>query len=329
MPNNLPFMPNQGSTLAPHVDELYLLLVAICAFMTIAISAAVIFLAVKYKRRPGNEEPQEYKPSVALEAIWIIVPLATFMLFFVMGAMVFFKARRMPDNSMDVWATGRQWMWKFQHPTGQTEINTLHVPLGRPVRMIMTSEDVIHDFYVPDFRVHTDVLPNRYTYNWFEATKPGRYHIFCSEYCGTEHSKMIGWVEVMEPEDYQLWLSGGASEGSPAAEGKKLFEKLACVTCHMAGTGSRGPNLEGVFGTPVKLANGQIVTVDENYVRESILNPQAKIVSGFDPIMPTFQGQLNEAQIMQLVSYIKSLKPAETARPAVTAVAAPAAAVKK
>jgi cytochrome c oxidase subunit 2 len=251
------------------------------------------------------------------------------MLFFVLGAIVFFNARRMPDDAMDVWATGRQWMWKFQHPTGQSEINTLHVPVGRPVRLIMTSEDVIHDFFVPDFRVHTDVLPNRYTYNWFEATKTGRYHIFCSEYCGTEHSKMIGTVVVMEPEQYQLWLAGGSAEGSPAAEGKKLFESLACVSCHQAGSGSRGPNLEGVFGTPVKLASGQVVTVDENYVRESILNPQAKIVAGFDPIMPTFQGQLNEAQIMQLVTYIKSLKPAETGRPAATAVAAPAAGVKK
>jgi cytochrome c oxidase subunit 2 len=324
MPNNLPFMPNQGSTIAPQIDGLYLLLVAICAFMTIAISGVVVYLALKYKRRPGNEEPQEYKASSALEAIWIAVPLVTFMAFFVLGAMVFFNARRMPDDAMDVWATGRQWMWKFQHPTGQSEINTLHVPVGRPIRLIMTSEDVIHDFFVPDFRVHTDVLPNRYTYNWFEATKTGRFHIFCSEYCGTEHSKMIGTVIVMEPEDYQLWLAGGSTEGSPATEGKKLFESLACVTCHQAGAGSRGPNLEGVFGTPVKLSNGQVVTIDENYVRESILNPQAKVVAGFDPIMPTFQGQLNEAQLMQLVSYIKSMKAPETPRPA--AVPAPAAA---
>ena len=323
MPNNLPFMPNQGSTLAPHVDELYLFLVAVCAFMTVAISGVVVFLALKYKRGPGNEVPQEYKPSNALEIVWIVIPFAAFMAFFVWGAIVFFNARRMPDNAMDVWATGRQWMWKFQHPTGQTEINTLHVPVGRPVRLIMTSEDVIHDFFVPDFRVHTDVLPSRYTYNWFEATKVGRYHIFCSEYCGTEHSKMIGTVVVMEPEAYQLWLSGGATEGSPAAEGKKLFESLACVTCHQAGAGARGPNLEGVFGTMVKLTNGQVVTVDENYVRESVLKPQAKIVSGFDPIMPTFQGQVNEAQLMQLVSYIKSMKAPEPARPA--AAPAPAA----
>lgn len=318
-------MPNQGSTIAPHVDGLYLLMVAICAFVTVAISSVVIFFALKYRRRPGNEEPQEYKPSAALEAIWIAVPFVTFMAFFVLGAIVFFNARRMPDDAMDVWATGRQWMWKFQHPTGQSEINTLHVPVGRPIRLIMTSEDVIHDFFVPDFRVHTDVLPNRYTYNWFEATKTGRYHIFCSEYCGTEHSKMIGTVVVMEPEEYQLWLAGGSTEGTPAAEGKKLFESLACVTCHQAGSGSRGPNLEGVFGRQEKLANGQFVQVDENYVRESILNPQAKIVAGYDPIMPTFQGQLNEAQLMQLVSYIKSMKAPETGRTAAAPAPAPPA----
>jgi cytochrome c oxidase subunit 2 len=327
MPNNIPFMPNQGSTIAPQVDGLYLLLVAICAFMTIAISGVVIFLALKYRRRPGNEDPQEYKASAALEALWIAVPFVTFMLFFVLGALVYFNARRMPDDAMDIWATGRQWMWKFQHPTGQSEINTLHVPVGRPIRLIMTSEDVIHDFFVPDFRVHTDVLPSRYTYNWFQATKTGRYHIFCSEYCGTEHSKMIGWVVVMEPDAYQLWLAGGSTEGSPAAEGKKLFESLACVTCHQAGAAQRGPKLEGVFGTQAKLASGEVATIDENYVRESILNPQAKIVAGFDPIMPTFQGQLNEAQLMQLVSYIKSMKAPETGLPA--AAPAPAAAVKK
>jgi len=310
---DFPLFPEAVSTIASDVDALYLFIVATCAFMTIAISAVVLYFAIKYRRRPGNEVPQDYKPSIALEITWIIIPFFVFMAFFAWGAIVFFEARRMPDNALDVWGTGRQWMWKFQHVGGKSEINTLHVPAHQPIRLIMTSEDVIHDFYVPEFRVHTDVLPHRYTYNWFEATKPGEYNLFCSEYCGTEHSKMIGKVIVMEPADFQIWLAGGEHEGSPAAEGKKMFEKFACNTCHMDTAVGRGPVLVGLFGQEVKLQDGSTVVVDENYIRQSILDPQSQIVAGFQPIMPTFQGQVNEAQLMQLVSYIKSLKPPETA----------------
>lgn len=313
MLKDLPLFPEAVSTIAPDVDALYLFIVAVCGFVTIAISSVVIFFAIKYRRRPGNEAPQAYKPNVAIEVIWIIIPFITFMTFFAWGAVVFFESRRMPDNALDVWVTGRQWMWKMQHVGGKSEINTLHVPVNQPVRLIMTSEDVIHDFYVPEFRVHTDVLPNRYTYNWFEATKTGEYNLFCSEYCGTEHSKMIGKVIVMEREDFQNWLAGGAPEGSPATEGKKLFEKFACNTCHMETSGARGPVLVGLFGHEVKLQDGSVVVADENYIRQSILDPQSQIVAGYQPIMPTFQGQVNEAQLMQLVSYIKSLKPPETA----------------
>jgi cytochrome c oxidase subunit II len=308
-----PLFPEAVSTIAPDIDALYLFIVATCAFMTIAISAVVLYFAIRYRRRPGNEIPGDYKPSILLEITWIVIPFIVFMGFFAWGAIVFFEARRMPDNALDVWATGRQWMWKFQHVGGKSEINTLHVPVNQPIRLIMTSEDVIHDFYVPEFRVHTDVLPGRYTYNWFEATKTGEYNLFCSEYCGTEHSKMIGKVIVMEAADYQLWLAGGESEGSPAAEGKKLFERFACNTCHMETSGARGPVLVGLFGHEVKLQDGSTVIADENYIRQSILDPQSQIVAGYQPIMPTFQGQLNEAQLMQLVSYIKSLKPPETA----------------
>jgi cytochrome c oxidase subunit II len=310
---DFPLFPEAVSTIAPDIDALYLFIVAVCGFMTIAISGVVLYFAIRYRRRPGNEVPLDYKPSIALEITWIIIPFVVFMGFFAWGAIVFFEARRMPDNALDVWATGRQWMWKFQHVGGKSEINTLHVPVNQPIRLIMTSEDVIHDFFVPEFRVHTDVLPGRYTYNWFEATKTGEYNLFCSEYCGTEHSKMIGKVIVMEPADFQLWLAGGEPEGTPAAEGKKLFEKFACNTCHQETSGARGPVLVGLFGHEVKLQDGSVVIADENYIRQSILNPQSQIVAGYQPIMPTFQGQVNEAQLMQLVSYIKSLKPPETA----------------
>jgi cytochrome c oxidase subunit 2 len=204
-------------------------------------------------------------------------------------------------------------MWKNQHPTGQREIDELHVPVGQPVKLMMTSEDVIHSFFVPAFRIKEDVLPGRYTTLWFTPTKPGRYHLFCAEYCGTDHSRMIGWVTVMEPEDYQAWLAGGPAPASPAAAGEQLFTQLACSTCHKSEPGGRGPVLAGVFGSKVTLASGEIVTADEDYLRESILNPTAKVVAGFQPIMPSFQGQVSEEGILQLITYIKSLSGEKTA----------------
>jgi cytochrome c oxidase subunit 2 len=198
-------------------------------------------------------------------------------------------------------------MWKLQHLEGQREINELHVPTGRDIKLIMTSQDVIHSFYVPAFRVKQDVLPGRYTTLWFRATRPGTYHLFCAEYCGTMHSGMIGDVVVMEPAQYQSWLSGGAPVGSLAQNGQTLFQQLGCSTCHRSDVQGRGPNLTGLFGRPVQLEDGRSVIADENYVRESILNPAAKVVSGFKPIMPVFQGQVTEEQLNSLVAYIKSL----------------------
>jgi len=199
---------------------------------------------------------------------------------------------------------------------GQREINELHIPLGRPVRLTMTSEDVIHSFYVPAFRTKQDVVPGRYSTTWFQPTKAGRYHLFCAEYCGTNHSRMIGWIDVMEPQDYQNWLSGGAPQGTLAESGQKLFESLACVNCHKADGTGRCPSLVGVFGSTVHLAGGGTVTANEEYVRESILRPDAKIVAGYQPVMPTFQGLVTEEGVVQLIEYIKSLgqKPGGTGR---------------
>src|SRR4029079_14186721 len=215
---------------------------------------------------------------------------------------------RPPDEALNTYAVGKQWMWKFQHLDGQREINELHVPVGRAVKMIMTSEDVIHDFFVPAFRVKADVLPGRYTTVWFEPTKPGRYHLFCAEYCGTKHSRMIGEVVAMERSDYQTWLSGGVPEGSLASTGAKLSADLACNTCHRPDAQGRGPVLEGLFGKTVTLQSGETVTVDEAYVRESILQPAAKVAQGFQPIMPTFQGLVSEEQLLELIEYVKSLR---------------------
>jgi len=215
---------------------------------------------------------------------------------------------RPPDETLNIYVVGKQWMWKFQHLDGQREINELHVPVGRAVKLIMTSEDVIHDVFVPAFRVKADVLPGRYTSIWFQATTPGRYQLFCAEYCGTKHSGMTGQVVVMDPTEYQAWLSGGTAEGSLASAGEKLFQDLACTTCHRADAQGRGPVLVGLFGKTQNLEGGGSVVVDEAYVRESILMPGARITAGFQPIMPAFQGLINEEQLLQLIEYVKSLQ---------------------
>jgi cytochrome c oxidase subunit 2 len=227
------------------------------------------------------------------------------MVIFAWGAVVYFKGRTPPSDSTEVYVVAKQWMWKLEHAEGQREINELHVPVGRDVKLIMTSQDVIHSFFVPAFRMKQDVLPGRYTVAWFRATKPGTYHLFCAEYCGTQHSGMIGSIVVMEPAQYEAWMSGGTG-GPLSATGEKIFAELGCVTCHRSDSQGRGPNLQGIFGKPVQLEDGRTITADENYVRESILDPGAKVVKGFKPVMPTFQGLVSEEQLNALVAYVKS-----------------------
>jgi cytochrome c oxidase subunit 2 len=315
MLSDFPLFPEQASTVAKYVDGLYLGLVLLTGAVSLLIWGAIFFLAVKYRRRPDNELAQEQEPPAALEMTWIVVPTIIFLAIFVAGAWVFFRIQRVPTNALEVYATGRQWMWKFQHPTGQREINTLHVPVNRPVKITMASEDVIHSLWFPAFRVKNDVLPNRYRTMWFQATKTGRFHIFCAEYCGTLHSGMIGWVEVMEPTEYQKWLAGG-SEGSLATQGEQLFQKYACATCHTNDATGRGPVLAGIVGKAVPLADGRSVIADDNYLRESILNPTAKVAAGFQPIMPAFQGQVSEEDLIRIIAFVKTMQqPATTVAP--------------
>lgn len=314
MLSDFPLFPEQASTVAKYVDGLYLGLVLLTGAVSLLIWGAIFFLAVKYRRRPDNELAQEQEPPAALEMTWIVVPTIIFLAIFVAGAWVFFRIQRVPTNALEVYATGRQWMWKFQHPTGQREINTLHVPVNRPVKITMASEDVIHSLWFPAFRVKNDVLPNRYRTMWFQATKVGRYHIFCAEYCGTLHSGMIGWVEVMEPTEYQKWLAGG-SEGSLASQGEQLFQKYACATCHTNDATGRGPVLAGIVGKAVPLADGRSVVADDNYLRESILNPTAKVAAGFQPIMPAFQGQVSEEDLIRIIAFVKTMQPATNVAP--------------
>lgn len=306
-------MPESASTLSSDVDALYFYLSGVTVFFTLLIAGAIIFFVIRYRRRNPSEIPRPIEGSTKLETLWSVIPLLIAMSFFFWGASVFYRQYRPPTNALEVYVVGKQWMWKFQHPTGQREINELHVPVGRKVKLIMTTEDVIHDVFVPAFRIKADVVPGKYTTQWFEATKPGRYHFFCAEYCGMNHSGMRGWVVVMEPTEFENWLSGNANQMSPAAAGQQMFESLGCASCHGAnGEGGRGPSLLGLFGSNVTLTNGQTVPADEAYLRESIMNPQAKIVSGFGPIMPTFQGQMNEEQLLQVTAYIKSLSTVRT-----------------
>ena len=293
------------------VDHLLYYLLAVSAFFSIGIFVTIFYFAIRYRRRSESDLPAPIHGVLSLEIIWSVIPFGLAMVMFVWGASVYFTISRPPDDAQQIYVVAKQWMWKLQHMEGQREINELHIPVGQAVKLTMTSEDVIHSFFVPAFRTKADVLPGRYTTTWFKPTRPGKYHLFCAEYCGTKHSGMIGWIYVMEPQDYQAWLSGGAT-GSLAASGEKLFQDLACANCHHLNDQGRCPNLRGVYGSQVQLSDGAQVKGDEEYLRESILNPSAKIVAGFQPIMPTFQGQVTEEGVLQLVEYIKSLTPAGT-----------------
>ena len=323
----VPLFPDQASTHAGSVDALYFFLLAVSGFFSLLIAGLVVFFAVKYRRRSEAERPPAILGSLILELTWTLIPLAIVMVIFLWSTHLFFTMHRVPPDAMEIFVVGKRWMWKVQHMTGQKEINELHVPLGVPVKLTLASEDVIHSFYIPAFRVKKDAVPGRYTTLWFQATRPGRYHLFCAEYCGTKHSGMIGSVVVMEPAAFQAWLSGGAGEATPVVAGQRLFQDLGCVTCHRPDSAGRGPRLEGLFGNPVTLSDGRTITADESYVRESILNPAGQLVAGYQPIMPTYQGLVSEEGVMHLVAYIQSLGPA-AAPPAATApgtAAAPAA----
>src|ERR1700732_2063385 len=316
----IPLFPESASSTADSIDYLYYYLSAVTVVMSALIFAVVFFFALKYRRRSEHEIPPPIHGSLKLEIAWSILPFLVMLTFFWWGAQIFFANASPPPDAMDIYAVGKQWMWKIQYPEGQREINELHVPVNRPIKVTLASEDVIHSFFIPAFRVKHDVVPGRYDIMWFTPTKPGRYHMFCAEYCGTEHSGMVGWVTVMEPADYANWLAGGGSEGSMASQGEKLFQQLGCSTCHLLDQQGRCPIMRGVYGSRVLLNDNKTVIADDAYIRESILNPNAKIVAGFHAdVMPSFQGQISEEGLLQLIVYIKSLAinraPGEVAAP--------------
>lgn len=307
----LPLFPEQASSVAGQVDAFYLFLVLVTTFFSLLIALLVLYFIIRYRKSPDRQAIQIHG-STLLEIVWTVIPLGISMVIFAWGAVLYYHIENPPTNALEIYGVGKQWMWKFQHPGGQREINSLHVPTGRPVKVTLISQDVIHDFFVPAFRVKQDVLPNRYVYSWFTATRPGTYHLFCSQYCGTNHSAMVGEVVVMKPEDYAEWLASGKAEGSLASMGEKLFQEFSCTTCHRPDSGARGPNLQGLYGRPVRLSDNRVVVADDNYIRESILNPNAKVVAGFQPIMPTFQGVVSEEGLIQITEYIKHMSQQES-----------------
>jgi cytochrome c oxidase subunit II len=306
--SQLPLYPPEASNFASKVDSLMAFMVLVCVFFAVGICIAVIYFFFKYRRKSPDEVGAPIHGNMKLEITWIVLPFFLLMAMFGWGAVVFVNFRHPPQDALDIYVIGKQWMWKLQQPNGRREINELHIPVNRDIRLILASEDVIHDFFVPAFRVKMDVVPGRYNTMWFRATKVGRYHFFCSQYCGTNHALMGGWVTVMKADEYAAWLAGSSGTGDPVAEGQRLYDQLGCSTCHLPDGTGRGPSYYGVYGAKVRLADGTTVTADDAYIRESILVPNAKIVAGYVPVMPSFQGLVTEDQILALTAYIKSLK---------------------
>jgi cytochrome c oxidase subunit 2 len=306
--------PVAASTLAREVDTLSVALLLLCTLILTGVFLAMFYFSVRYWHampRPPGENPSG---SWKLEIVWTIGPLVASAVFFVWGTSLYLKMHEPPENAWEIYVVGKQWMWKFQHPDGRRELNELHVPVGIPIKLIMTSEDVIHSFFVPAFRLKQDVLPGRSTYAWFNAIRPGSYHLFCTQYCGTSHASMRAQVVVLPQAEFTRWQATGSGAGSPtggetlAQKGAALFQRLGCISCHATPSFVQAPRLDGLYGSWVGLSDGSRVFADEQYLRESILFPNAKIVQGFQPIMPSFQGQVSEEEVDQLIAYIKTLR---------------------
>ena len=304
--SSFPF-PEQASNLAPGVDWIFYTLTALCGAMTLLVVALITLFCVRYRRGSRASRANANPPSLPWEVGWTLLPLPIFLGIFFWAAKTYFRMSRPPKDAMEINVVAKQWMWKIQHSDGRREINELHIPVGHAVKLVMISQDVIHDFYVPAFRTKQDVLPGRYTTEWFTPTKPGKYHLFCAQYCGLDHANMGGWIYVLMPWDYAQWLAQGQPPNSLAAQGQRVFHTLGCSGCHAAGSKIRAPLLDGIYGKPVALSDGAIVTADDQYLRDSILLPNKQIAAGYEPLMPTFQNRISEEDLTAVIAYLKSL----------------------
>jgi cytochrome c oxidase subunit 2 len=320
---DFPLFPDRASSIAGQVDAVYLTLVGTAGFFSVLIAVLLVRFGIKYRRNSSADRSPGKVSGVKVEAVMIGGPTLIALGIFFWAAVVFARMQTPPPDAMDIYVVAQQWMWKLQHPGGQREIDTLHVPVGQPVRLVMTSQDVIHSFYIPAFRVKQDVLPGRFTSLWYEATKTGEFDLYCAEYCGARHSGMIGRVVVMQPDQYAQWLETHNDTGPPLPMGARdgariggVFASLGCTNCHARDATIHAPSLEGLFGSEVRLANGQTVIADENYIRESILEPNAKIAEGYQALMPSYQGQVSPDELIELIAHIKALSPRQGPTPA-------------
>ena len=303
---NFALFPPEASKIAPEMDALFFFMVLVSLVgLTIVILLVTTFSILYSKGR--HPVAVQIEGSTLLEATWTIIPLGLFLVMFVWGALIYFRVYTPPANAMNIYVVGKQWMWKAEHPGGQHEINALHIPIGKPIQLTLISQDVFHSFSIPAFRVKREAIPGRYTSVWFEATQTGTFHLFCTQYCGTNHSQMIGDIVVLTPDGYKQWLAESTSGMSLAQNGERLFASLSCNACHNSKPDARGPNLANVYGSKLPLSSGGTVLADDAYLRESILNPSQHITQGYAPIMPTYQGQVSEEGVIALVEYIKNL----------------------
>jgi len=299
--------PPQASTSAHEIDALYFALILISLFFIAVIFLPILYFCIKYRHGSPADRSNPSSGSNLVEFGWTTVPTLMGLAIFAWSAVDYFRIERQPDNAIDVQVVGKQWMWKIQHAEGKREINELHIPVDQTVALTLTSQDVIHSFFVPAFRVKQDVVPGKYTSEWFKPTRTGEYRIFCSQYCGTQHAQMIGRVVVMQPRAYERWLKTGEQTESIVLAGERLFHDRGCSGCHAPNSKFHAPLLEGLYRKPVPLSNGKMVTADDQYLRDSILQPAKQISAGYDNIMPSFSGHLSEEEIMQLIAYLKAI----------------------
>ncbi len=304
--SNFPLWPPEASTIAPQMDALIFFMILVSLIGLTIVILFIVGFSVLY-RKQRHPVAVQIEGSTLLEATWTIIPLGLFLVMFVWGSLIYFRVYTPPANAMNIYVVGKQWMWKAEHPGGQHEIDALHIPVGRPIQLTLISQDVFHSFSIPAFRVKREAIPGRYTSVWFQATKPGTYHLFCTQYCGTNHSAMIGQIVAMTPDDYKKWLDESNSGNSLAQNGERLFASLSCNACHSGRADARGPSLANVFGSSLTLTTGERVNVDEAYLRQAILSPSEHVTQGYVPIMPTYQGQISEDGVFALIEYIKSL----------------------
>jgi cytochrome c oxidase subunit 2 len=304
---DFPLFPERASVIAGRVDAIFLFELGVCAFFTTLICVLILYYAIRYRKSAQMDRSNVVTHHPTLEIVWVAVPMTISMVIFAWAMVVYLQMFRPPAGTPEVYVLGKQWMWELTHPGGKREINELHVPLGQPVRILLSSQDVIHSFYVPAFRIKQDAVPGRYTSLWFQPDRRGTFHLFCAEYCGTKHSGMIGWVHVMDPVEYERWLESGPSGPTMSQSGAGLFRSYGCSGCHSVNASVRAPLLDGVFGRPVPLEGGAVVTADERYIRDSILLPMSQVVAGYKPVMPTFQGHVSEDDLLKLIAYIKAL----------------------